>query len=441
MKPTSSELDPVIDELVRAGFPQDELSIVIGLDTAERISEGVPTAEQFQRMHQAADEVLRVLGPVAKSQLASSPLGVGWDTDLDLHVERLPHAALLQDAGWVRLDSLLDALGSGAKNQWAVLRGSAVLARLDISMMSAPSPMTRLLERCRRMTAARIREVLEARALVRAGESLPSDDPATALLVARDAEFGGRLGDSVSRSARAPIGRHPGGVVADVFRRGLGRLRRRRVGLALSGTDGAGKSTLAHHLATDLQRLGVPVDVVWTRPGMRPGVLAALAPLAKRVLGQPSEPGIRAAGRGDATALASRRGTIGWTWTLLVTLSFLVDVWRRCAGRRTLVIFDRHVMDASVTLSIVYTGVDTRVQQWLCARLLPRASATVLVDVDAATARSRKSDDLFEIAVLADQVVRYRVAADQHGARVVDGRRAPDELSSLVLTHLCETLG
>jgi hypothetical protein len=428
--------DPVCEGLRRLGATPDDLAIVRGIPEERRHLEGIPSDEQHERRLRAAARALEVLD-VDPARLAASPLGSGWSNDLDLHLPGPADPAVLLRAGWSSLDPLLARIGSPARHQWAVIDGGEVLARADLVVGEPPDPMARTLDRCYRLGSARVREVLEARALVRACRRLPAGHPGTAHLLARDVELGGQLHEAVDGvlDERAAVAGTTRAAVERSVRAAAHLLGRRRLGIALSGCDGAGKSTLARSIAHDLERLGIPVTIAWTRPGMRADGLAAVAQLVKRALGQPPEPGIRAVGRGGGDALASRRGVIGWVWTALVSASFLRDVWSRTAGRRGVVVYDRHALDALVTLEVVYPNVDTRIQRWLLQRLLPRVGVALLVDVDAALARARKPDDLFDVSVLADQVRRYRAGAGPR-TNILDGAAPPAEVARDALTRI-----
>jgi thymidylate kinase len=203
------------------------------------------------------------------------------------------------------------------------------------------------------------------------------------------------------------------------------------VDVAISGVDGAGKSTLAAGLVRDLRRVGVPASVVWTRPGMRMDWLEGAVGVAKRALRQGRAPGVERVARGEApSGLASRRGPLGWAWTLLVTLWFLSDARRRHAAARGVVVFDRHALDAEVTLDVFYAGVDTRVHRALVRALLPRASIAVHLEIPAREAVDRKRDDAFGELAVRRQLASY--AARLHevpGVVVLDGTRHAGDLA------------
>jgi thymidylate kinase len=101
------------------------------------------------------------------------------------------------------------------------------------------------------------------------------------------------------------------------------------------------------------------------------------------------------------------------------------------------VVYDRHLLDALVTLDFVYQGVDLRLHRALVRRFLPRAALSVYLDVAPTVAASRKSDDLFgEVAVRA-QLDRYAALVAQiPRLRVMDGDRSVESLASEIVGEL-----
>lgn len=275
------------------------------------------------------------------------------------------------------------------------------------------------------------------RALLRSGAELPPRDPALAVAAGVEAGLGGDLLGRwrVGPPLPAPAPLLPAGWsrVRPVTRRLGSRVRpRRRVVVAVSGVDGGGKSTLTSLLARDLRRVGLPVTRIWTRPGMRIGGLVRLAELAKRWLRQEATPGVHRIGGGErADTLASRRGVVGWTWAFLVMMAFLREVRKEHRRARGILLYDRHLLDALVTLDVVYEGVRLGLHRSLVRRLLPRADLTLLLSVPAATAVARKPADMFSLAVLERQAERYaRLRSEASPLWELDGTRPAHELAA-----------
>jgi len=98
---------------------------------------------------------------------------------------------------------------------------------------------------------------------------------------------------------------------------------------------------------------------------------------------------------------------VGWAWSLLVTLAFVVGVRRQHARSRGVVLYDRHLVDALVTLDFVYAGSDLRVQRWLVRRFVPTADLAIHLDVPVEVAVARKPGDLIGEPAVRRQVEAY----------------------------------
>jgi thymidylate kinase len=182
--------------------------------------------------------------------------------------------------------------------------------------------------------------------------------------------------------------------------------------VALSGMDGAGKSTAALELAATFEELGRPVVVFWTRLTGDPHLLDLVARPVRRLLGRargtaasgatpPSADlgGTDAAPVGEMPPRSGRGRLIDAAWIVLVALDS-VRVARRAfrLRRRGLsVICDRWTADALVDLRLRYGR--HLVAEWLLKRGMPPADLALYLDVDAATAAARKPGDQ-PIAVL-----------------------------------------
>lgn len=412
---------------------EDE-ALLARLPESLRASNGVPDPDDAAAREQAAEIVREVLGDLLQPNgLRTSVLGPAWSRDLDLHVVKAPDPALLADMGWISLDGLLERLGHRGEGRWAVVHDGAVLALADLSFSAPSDALSSVLARCARRREVRAREVLELRALLRSGRRFPSQHPVLAVAAGVEAGLGG---DLLGEWRRGPALAAPAALPSRLpprLRRLASRLRRRRrVVIAFSGIDGAGKSTLARHVARDLRRAGLPVAVVWTRPGMRLRWLGGLGRVAKRLLGQNESPGVERIGGGErAVALTSRHGALGWTWSLLVVLSFISHVRRAHRQGRGILLYDRHLLDALVTLDVVYEGVRLGVQRALIKRLVPRADLTLLLTVPPAAALARKPDDMFVEDVLGRQADRYvALRGEAPALREMDGTRPAEELAT-----------
>lgn len=420
--------------------PEDEA--LVQRVPADRLGvNGVPGPEEAAARERAAHIVRRSMKELAlPCALRVSPLGAAWSGDIDAYVPRMPSDAELERFGWVGLDGILRRLGSDPnEGHWAVVDGEEILACVDFTVGSLPDPVLSVASRCRRKGMVRLRELLELRALHREGLDVRPAGRALSLAARAEAGLGG---SELSRWADGPPIELPADLPGARLRR-VWRLRaslRPRVVVAISGVDGAGKSTLSRGLERDLRRASLPVSVVWTRPGMGIGLglIEGLAGLVKRALGQGSAPGVRRVAAGET--LPWRRGPVGWAWAMLITLSFLADVrWQHLRGTGIL-LYDRHVLDAVVTLDFVYGGVDLRLHRSLIRRLLPRAALSIYLDVPPAVAVARKPGDSFGEYAVIRQIAGYAGSSGQvPDLRRLDATRPAGELAAEVFRLLVDT--
>jgi thymidylate kinase len=423
-------------------FAEDEL-LLARLPPDAHVANGVPDAESGAARERAAALAADVFADLLQPRgLRLSPLGPAWSRDIDVHVVQLPEPEQLSRRGWLPLDGLFRRLGSSGEGRWLVMDGNEPLAAVDIDVAPVPEATASVVARCRSRGEVRLREVLELRALLRDGHSLPARDPVVALAARIEAGLGGA---ELAAWADGPPLAPPAPLTSKRLRAPVAKARRiasRRITVAISGVDGAGKSTLARSLEEALSRAGVPVTVIWSRPGMRLGPLDRVASLAKRVLRQDPQPGIRAVAAGERTdTLRSRRGWIGWAWSLLVTVSFLVDARTRHHGGRGVMLYDRHLLDALATLQFAYPGVDTRLQRFLIRRGLPHAAVTFYLDTPAEVALARKPGDAFGAHAVSTQLRSYDRLLDRaSGVRILKGTDRPEDLAHVALRHLIDAV-
>lgn len=412
--------------------------LVRRLSDVERTANGVPDDATFSRRQRAAAAAESALAHVLlPGGVRTSVLGPGWSSDVDLHVRAAPEPGRLEDLGWLPLDELLTAVGSPGAGRWAIVEHGEIVGAADLHATPPPDPVAAVHDRCRRRGEVRVREVLELRELIRRGTPLPPKSAVLSAAADAEASLGGDL-LAHWRSGRPR--RPPVALPGASFRRRAKRLvpgRAPTVGLALCGVDGSGKSTSARLIVRDLERLGIPASVVWTRPGMRIAWLDGFARRVKRVLREDPAPGVlRIADDPDRT-LRSRRGVIGWTWAALVTRSFLGDVRSRARRTRGVVVFDRHLPDALVTLSFAYRGVDLRMHRRLVRSLMPPAASTFYFTVPAEVAVARKPDDPIGEAAIRRQLDAYaEELASMPGVRILDATAPPEELARAVLSSV-----
>jgi thymidylate kinase len=179
----------------------------------------------------------------------------------------------------------------------------------------------------------------------------------------------------------------------------------KRTLVAISGVDGAGKSSLIAAIADRFAERGVPVQVVWFRPGMGMGWVERPVRGAKRVLGQRQEPAMRDVD--GARQVPSRKGVLGFVWCLLVTLTYLRHVRAQLRTTAPTIICDRYVLDAVVTLRVFYGDSIARLPIFLVRHLLPPADLTLYLTVPVELALSRKPGDTIGRSAVTRQVRAY----------------------------------
>lgn len=219
--------------------------------------------------------------------------------------------------------------------------------------------------------------------------------------------------------------------------------RRRGQGfvVALSGLDGAGKSTQAEALRDALWDLDLDAEIVWTSL-IAQGSLGWLAKPVKRALALlrpgaevpegPDETWSESAPthRPDAGTMLRRKSkTITFVWTAMACAS--VARWQRRQTRRrirrgTIVICDRYTLDTKVHLRYEYGDRPFRLQVGMVKLLSPRPRKAFLLDVTAETAHARKGE--YELHQIERRAQLYREECDLMGVERLDGERPRDEL-------------
>jgi thymidylate kinase len=220
--------------------------------------------------------------------------------------------------------------------------------------------------------------------------------------------------------------------------------------IALSGLDGAGKSTQALALRDTLELLGHETTIAWTRiiwddalwraalpvKGALTRSLQALAVARSRL-----SPRRHAALRTSAGAESAepedrvkriREGSALLThaWTMVIALVNGCSERRltqRHLRRGAIVICDRYTLDSIVALRFSYGPHRRfRAQRALIAALAPTPQRAYLLDVRPETAYERKGEGGVEWLDAHRRL--YREEHVELGVRLLDGERRPDDL-------------
>jgi thymidylate kinase len=242
---------------------------------------------------------------------------------------------------------------------------------------------------------------------------------------------------------------------AESTRNGAGRLhaflsRRRRRGavVAISGLDGAGKSSQAEALIRALDRLGIDAVTEWTRL-TRNRSLDLIARPVKWVLRRvgsrrrTAEPSIEREAEADpGRALRGRSALVTHIWTGIVAVANALTQRRATAGhlrRGCVVVCDRYTLDSAVHLRWLY-GLDRSFgfQTAVVRRLSPTPVCSFFLDVPPEIAFDRKPD--FDLEELKAQASLYQALYPTVGAIRIDGELPREEICALIASEVWRAL-
>jgi thymidylate kinase len=302
------------------------------------------------------------------------------------------------------------------------LDGSTALAR--------PAPADALLVLARLVAEeGRLRPKRRARL-----ERILAEDP-HAWERAREAARSWRAERALALLERAAAGDRPV-ALAELLRargaRAASTLRRRGLLVALSGIDGAGKSSQARWLADSLTALGADVDVVWNDLlGSRALDVLAAGPKALLRLGGRSNEGMARWGDAAPSGEDQTERALRGAWSMVVTLTDALEqrlLASRSLARGRVVVFDRSPLDLAVRMQVLY-GASVERQRSLVRLAAPRPHLAYLLDIPSEVSLARKRD-VWSRSQLTEQRTLYRALAPGFGVRRVDGQRPPPDIAA-----------
>jgi thymidylate kinase len=232
---------------------------------------------------------------------------------------------------------------------------------------------------------------------------------------------------------------------------GLPRPRRPMV-VALSGLDGAGKSSHAVWLHDALEALDVPAAVVWTPLGQNTTLELIGRPVKKLLSMLRFGPTRRLAERSASGSVFSNpssggessephsRVTALWA-TFVATLNVLAQ--RRALARHALnarvVIYDRHALDSVVRMRFLYGEAgNSRLQRRLIRLAAPRPRVAYYLEVSPETAHARKQD--WTLDQLRVQAQLYDEESNAFGVRRLDAEGPRHELCAEIASEVWRSL-
>ncbi len=232
-------------------------------------------------------------------------------------------------------------------------------------------------------------------------------------------------------------------------------LRRPRRGavIALSGLDGAGKSTQAEALRVSLSKLGFEATVIWAPIGSTPS-LRRFAAVVKRSLARLPVGPLAHADRGSADRRllsqthdgvpvgGRRRRFAALLWATVIALVNAASYRRSGLGASIggrIIIYDRYVLDSIVDLRFSYAPQGRlRFQEALLRLLAPAPRCAFLLEADVETAHARKPD--WSIAQTRERALLYRCAYEPLRVWPVDAERPVGEISREIVRAVLDAI-
>ena len=203
--------------------------------------------------------------------------------------------------------------------------------------------------------------------------------------------------------------------------------------------DGTGKTTLARSLVEALQRRGISAVYVYGR--VHPLGSRLVMAAGRKVFLRHNDPWQDYPGYAEAKRKPAANRLLRTVYVTAILADFcsqLLLKLARYAGRPRIVVVDRYVYDTvindlAVHLSLSRQDVDEGIERLF--QVLPRPAVTFFIDVDEATAFSRK-DDVPDIEYLRERRPFYQALGGRPEVVTMDGEGSQQELAAEALTYL-----
>lgn len=227
---------------------------------------------------------------------------------------------------------------------------------------------------------------------------------------------------------------------------------RRGTVIALSGLDGAGKSSQAAALRETLERMGYEVETAWTRINWDDLIWRIGTPLKRaaaipfRLLpsrGGKSEEVSEAEVHSDPVKqMRERSGLLTHAWLMVIAFA---NAWsqrrltRDHLKRGAVVICDRYTLDSIVALRYEYgKGRRFRLQRALIGAISPTPRRAFFLDVSPEVAFARKGE--WGVEWLAGHRDLYLEEAHSMGVRVLDGEQPRETICEQIASDVWRAL-
>ena len=211
--------------------------------------------------------------------------------------------------------------------------------------------------------------------------------------------------------------------------------------IALSGLDGAGKSSQAARLAARLRESGHPVDVHWMALG-HSSLQRRLKGVARSVRRRTGGAGSDASGdailsvNGVSKLRRRHHPAVTHLWVSLLAIIYGLH-FRRVAmsARHRVVVFDRYALDAIAQSRYFYAPqANFRIARLIFRTIAPTPDRSYLLEVAGEVALARKQDQ-YDVRQLDMQARLLAEEADRMHVTVVDGTRPADDLSDMLVSE------
>jgi hypothetical protein len=170
-------------------------------------------------------------------------------------------------------------------------------------------------------------------------------------------------------------------------------------------------------------------------------LLPAVARAGRRFLRVGSGEAMRARAAGASPdSHSTRRGALGWSWALVVTVNYVWQARRMVRRvRGSVLVNDRALPDAIVGLKDGYGGaVDVGLHARLLERLAPRPDLTVYMRIAPEVALARK-EDIFAGRVIEEHARAYdRLFESRSDTVVMDAELPIEDIRLELLRLICE---